>query len=122
MCLGNYTAEDGERGLLKLLAQPDLPTAVFTRSDELAAGALRAARQQGLHVPAELSIVGHDDVPFAKLAEPPLTTVRVNCLELGNRATETLLALIHRPQSCPEAQVVQTELVVRHSVAKRPSG
>jgi DNA-binding LacI/PurR family transcriptional regulator len=115
---GNITPEDGERGALVLLSRPDPPTAIFTRSDALAAGVLRAARKQGLHVPTELSVVGHDDVPFAELAEPPLTTVRINCAELGRLATQTLLELLSQPDHCPEAQVVQTELVMRESVAR----
>jgi LacI family repressor for deo operon, udp, cdd, tsx, nupC, and nupG len=119
--VGHITPDDGERGMRTLLAQPNPPTAVFARSDEVAVGALRAARQQGLRVPADLSIIGHDDVPFAALAEPPLTTVQVNCAELGNIAAEMLLALIHNPQSCLKAHVVQTELVVRQSVARKPS-
>ncbi len=117
---GNITPEDGERGLQALLSRPKPPTAVFARSDELAAGVLRGARRQGVQVPKELSVVGHDDVPFAALAEPPLTTVRINCAELGKLATEMLLALIQQPEHCPEPRTVHSELVVRETVAKPP--
>ncbi|HZP84383.1 MAG TPA: LacI family DNA-binding transcriptional regulator [Chthonomonadaceae bacterium] len=112
-----YTPQSGADGMRALLALPDPPTAVFARTDALAAGALQAARLQGIPVPEELSIVGHDDVPFASLAEPPLTTVRVNCLELGKLATEMLFALIEQPEISPEPRVVQTELVMRETVA-----
>ncbi|HZP82410.1 MAG TPA: LacI family DNA-binding transcriptional regulator [Chthonomonadaceae bacterium] len=114
--VGN-TLEDGERGLITLLSRPDPPTALFARTDTLAAGALRAARKLGLQVPRDLSLIGHDDVPFASLAEPPLTSVRINCPELGRSATEMVLGLIQCPAHCPEPAVVHTELVLRESVA-----
>jgi LacI family transcriptional regulator len=118
--IAGLTPADGAQGLSALLSRPTPPTAVFARTDALAAGALRAARALGVHVPKELSLVGHDDVPFADLAEPPLTTVRVNCAQLGKLATETLLLLLDQPERCPEAQTVDTELVVRASVAALP--
>ncbi|HZO89960.1 MAG TPA: LacI family DNA-binding transcriptional regulator [Chthonomonadaceae bacterium] len=114
---GGRNPADGERAMRELLMRPDRPTAVFARTDALAAGALRAARRLGISVPTELSLVGHDDVPFAELAEPPLTTVRVNCIELGKVATEILISLLQQPGLCPAAQVVQTALVERESVA-----
>lgn len=114
------TPQNGADGMRALLALPDPPTAVFARTDALAAGVLQAARLQGIAVPEELSLVGHDDVPFAGLAEPPLTTVRVNCLELGRLATEMLFSLIQQPEISPEARVVETELVVRETVAAPP--
>jgi DNA-binding LacI/PurR family transcriptional regulator len=110
------TCEDGAQGLRTLLSCSKPPTAIFARNDSLAAGALRAARKLGVQVPGELSLVGHDDVPFASLAEPPLTTVRINCLELGKLATEMLLALLECPGHCPDPAVVHTELILRESV------
>jgi LacI family repressor for deo operon, udp, cdd, tsx, nupC, and nupG len=118
---GSITPEEGERAALALLSQPDPPTALFARSDALAAGALRTARKMALRVPEQLSLVGHDDVPFAELAEPPLTTVRVNCLELGRLATETLLSLLSYSDYAVRAHTVQTELVIRETVAGAPA-
>lgn len=112
------TLEDGFRGLNTLLARSDPPTAVFMRSDSLALGALRAAYVRGISVPGELSLVGHDDVPFVRLAHPPLTTVDVQCAGLARTATQMLFELMERPADSPEHEVVPTELVIRETVAK----
>jgi DNA-binding LacI/PurR family transcriptional regulator len=114
-------AEDGTRAASALLALPDPPTALFMRTDALAFGALRAAHQMGIRVPDQLSLVGHDDVPFARLTEPPLTTVRVDCVAEGKAAADTLVSLINQPGSFIPAQVIDTELVVRATVAAAPT-
>ena len=115
------TPSDGARVLCELLAQREPPTAVFARTDGLAFGALGAAHRLGLRIPEDLSIVGHDDVSFAELTEPPLTTVRVDCVRLAGFAADTLFSLMDEPNSRTEPQVVPTELVVRDSVsAPRP--
>lgn len=111
------TPEAGFRGLTTLFSRSDPPTAVFARNDGLAVGALRAAHAQHIAVPTTLSLIGHDDVPFAALTEPPLTTVRVHCDELGTIATQMLLHLIEHPEDSPEAHIVPTELIVRETVA-----
>lgn len=116
--IAGRTPEDGARAMSSLLSRPDRPTAVFTRTDALALGALREAHRQGLRVPEDLSLVGHDDVPPAAWTDPPLTTVRVDCLEMGRRATETLIALLNHPDAPPPAPTVHTQLVPRESVAK----
>jgi LacI family repressor for deo operon, udp, cdd, tsx, nupC, and nupG len=109
--------EDGATAMRELLSRPDPPTVVFARRDTLAFGALRAAKSMGLQVPGDVSIVGHDDVLFAQLVEPALTTVRVDCVELGRMASETLFALLNHPEIPARARVVNTELVVRDSAA-----
>lgn len=108
------TVEDGERGMESLLNLPEPPTAVFARTDLLAAGALRAAHRKGLHVPDDIALVGHDDLPLATLVYPPLTTLRVDCLRLGEAAAELLLALIdEKPAS---TQRIPTQLILRESL------
>ena len=114
---GGDKSEDGERAMRELLALPSPPTAVFARNDELAVGALRGARQLGVTVPRDVSLIGHDDLPIARLTEPPLTTVRVNCLEVGRAACETLFASLKTPQENRVAQSVRTELVLRETLA-----
>jgi LacI family repressor for deo operon, udp, cdd, tsx, nupC, and nupG len=112
-----HTPDDGSRALCELLALREPPTAVFTRTDGFAFGALSAAHRLGLRIPEDLSIVGHDDVSFAKLTQPPLTTVRVDCVKLAGFAADTLFSLLDEPNSLTEPQVVPTELVVRDSVS-----
>jgi DNA-binding LacI/PurR family transcriptional regulator len=110
------TMEGGERAMRALLQQPKPPTAVATRTDTLAAGALRAAHRLGVRVPEDVSIIGHDDVPFATVVEPPLTTVRVDCARLGEEAAEMLLELLDKPGEAPAPRIVPTTLVVRETV------
>jgi DNA-binding LacI/PurR family transcriptional regulator len=116
--LAGHAPGDGARGLCELLARPDPPTAVLARSDGIAIGALRACHRMKLRVPADLSIIGHDDVPFAEWTEPPLTTVRVHSSELGRLAADTLFDLMAEPETALEPRVIDTELVVRDSVGE----
>jgi DNA-binding LacI/PurR family transcriptional regulator len=92
------------------------PTAILAMSDELAIGTLEAARDAGVDVPGELSVVGFDDIPAAAHTTPPLTTVRQPLRRKGELAGELLLALQagRRPALAPR---LPTELVVRGSTA-----
>ena len=111
------TPRDGASALQKLLSQDDPPTAVFARTDGLAAGVLSAAHRMGVRIPHDLSVVGHDDVPFAELVEPPLTTVRIDCHELGKLAAETLFSLLDQPGAEVDPRVLDTRLIFRDSVS-----
>ena len=85
-----YSEEAGERAMRALLAKGDKrPTAVFGANDMLAIGAMQAARSAGLAIPADMAIVGFDDIPTAKLLG--LTTVRQPEFELGALAARTLV-------------------------------
>src|SRR5205085_11486990 len=91
---GNHQIEGGSQAMLDLLEHaPDL-TGIFVLNDLMALGALEAARASGRRVPTDLSIVGFDDIPFAALANPPLTTVGQPIRELGERAADLLLRVI----------------------------
>jgi DNA-binding LacI/PurR family transcriptional regulator len=125
----------GRAAMHRLLAAPKRPTAVFCRTDLLALGALRAARDMGLRVPEDLSIIGHDDLLLAELSDPPLTTVRIDTARIGQAATGMLLPTLLKTapgdatQSSPEPQsaaairsvTVGSELIVRRSTARCPS-
>jgi LacI family transcriptional regulator len=84
-------------------------------SDMLALGAVEAARDAGLSVPADLSVVGFDDVPEAARANPPLTTVRQPHERKGLAAGRLLVARLRGEE--PELEALQTRLVVRGSTA-----
>ncbi len=73
---GDYTFDSGMRAAERLLDLSPRPTAIFSSNDEMAAGALHVARQRGLDVPDDLSIIGFDDTSIASHLWPPLTTVR----------------------------------------------
>jgi LacI family transcriptional regulator, galactose operon repressor len=89
-----FDEEGGFRAMVALLERRPRPTAVAVWSLAAAVGALAAAREQGVHVPGELSIVAFHDAPMASYLDPPLTTVRMPLREMAERGVESLLALI----------------------------
>jgi len=93
------------------------PTAIFAANDLLALGALRAAREAGLAVPEDVSLVGINDIPLVGLIDPPLTTVRVPEREMGKVAAGMLIALLEGEPIARRNVVLPTELVVRSSTA-----
>lgn len=118
---GDFLEDGGYVAMQQLLArarQPGsggLPGAVFVASDAMALGALRALREAGLRVPADLGLAGYDDMPFAARTDPPLTTVRQPIQRAGVVAAETLFDLIENPHTPPRRIILPTELVVRAS-------
>jgi DNA-binding LacI/PurR family transcriptional regulator len=96
---GVFDPEYGAGAMKDLLAKPSPPTAIFVRNDVLAIGALHEARRAGLRVPEDISIVGHDDLPLARYTDPQLTTVRVDCFELGRISTEMIFRLLDQPNA-----------------------
>jgi LacI family transcriptional regulator len=92
--IGDWNAASGDVGLRTLMAQaPDID-AVFVCNDQMALGALQAARRLGLKVPEDLGIVGFDDIPESAYFFPPLTTIRQNARKLGALAVERINAQI----------------------------
>jgi LacI family transcriptional regulator len=128
---GASTVTGGEAAMAALLALVPRPTAVIAYNDLMAIGAMRAIRDRGLSVPADLSLIGFDDVAFAAYVEPALTTLRQESAEMGRWAVATLTARIKaargegeaRPASpAPdEPRVVPVQLVVRASTGPAPT-
>ena len=108
----------GAQAMRELLSHQDPPTAIFARTDLLAAGAHEAAREFRLRVPQEISLVGHDDIPIAESLG--LTTVRIDTMELGRAAAEVLTALRQDPSARPPAPVIRTRVIERQSVGPPP--
>jgi LacI family transcriptional regulator len=101
----------------KLLDLPEPPTAIFAGSDQQAFGLYEAARQRGLRVPQDLSVVGFDDLPVSRWVPPPLTTVRQPLDEMGRAAAQMLADLIEgRPLHSTRIELF-TELIIRESTA-----
>jgi LacI family xylobiose transport system transcriptional regulator len=99
------------------------PTAVLAMSDAMAIGAMRAARELGLRVPADVSIVGFDDVDVAKYTDPPLTTVHQPIRRKGEEAVRLLLGGGRSRDDGPTAQErLDTRLVIRGSTARASRG
>ncbi|MGN6445621.1 LacI family DNA-binding transcriptional regulator [Amnibacterium sp.] len=114
---GDWTADSGRAIALEVLDR-ERPTAVFATNDEMAVGLLAAAADLGLRVPEDLSVVGFDDVPFARHLRPALTTVRQDFGELGRRAIAALIDEIEQTvRPVPHPRVLP-HLVVRDSTAQ----
>ena len=113
---GNSRPKGGIEAMKRLLALPAPPTAVFCYNDATALGAVRAARDAGLRIPQDLSVVGFDDIDLASYLEPPLTTVAQPRRAMGERAVEMILALLAGGPSVADC-MLPGKLVVRGSTA-----
>ena len=99
----------------RMLTLPDRPTAIFAASDTQAVGVLEAARDAGLRVPRDLSVVGYDDIEIADIMG--LTTMRQMLFESGQQGVELLLETLENPQMEPVHDVLPSELIVRGTTA-----
>ena len=104
-----------------LLAIPDPPTAVFCSNDMVALSAVEGARETGLRVPEDLSVIGFDDMPLSSYVYPRLTTIAQPAYRMGRRAAEILLALARNETCKPVQEMLDVRLVVRDSTAS-PGG
>lgn len=114
---GQYSFEFGVEGAKILLSKPDRPTAIVACNDEIAAGALFAARLEGVSIPAELSIVGFEDSPFSRQTWPKLTTVHQPNDKIAQTATELLIAQQNKLEDTPTEHMFMPEPVIRDSSA-----
>lgn len=117
---GDYTFESGMRAAERLLDLAPRPTAIFSCNDEMAAGALHVARQRGLDVPADLSIVGFDDTAIASHLWPPLTTVRWPIATMARAAALKLIGDSEEHAEESEDALFVSTLIRRASVAPPP--
>jgi LacI family transcriptional regulator len=109
----DFTEAGGYYAMRQLLtARPD---AVFTASDIMAIGAMRAVREAGLNIPGEVAFVGFDDLPLATLSNPQLTTIRQPIVQFGSKALEILIDLIENGIQPPRRVILPTELIIRES-------
>jgi LacI family transcriptional regulator len=115
---GSYRFESGIDAGNRLLDLAPPPTAIFASNDEMAAGVLHAARQRGLNVPADLSLIGFDDTAIAAHMWPPLTTVRWPIISMARSAALKLVGDAIDPANAPdEPSMFVSTLVRRASVA-----
>jgi len=103
------------RGLLNL---HNRPSAIFCANDEMAMGCIHEIKSAGLRVPQDLSVIGFDDVRYAEILDPPLTTISQPAEEMGERVMYRLLHEIEEGRSRQaQAEIVPHKLVIRQSVA-----
>lgn len=119
----NSRGDAADAARLILDTDPDI-TALLCLTDTMALGALDAARLRGLRVPAELSVIGFDDMRAAAHADPPLATIRQPVVEKGRAAARLLLDRLTEPDAGPSgaaSTVLPTELIVRGSTGSAPT-
>jgi len=111
---GEVTALSGYQATQRLLARGQRFSALFAGNDTIAFGAMRALREAGLRIPADVALVGYDDIPMAEFADPPLTTVRTDPIAHGHVAMLELARLLGLGKQ-PVPALPDPQLVVRAS-------
>lgn len=119
-CAENHP-EEGRRAAEALLSLEPRPTAILALSDQLALGCIKAATQQGLSVPEDISVAGFDDIPEAVRSTPRLTTIRQPHLEKGLKAGRMLIAQL-QDDAPQEPELLPSRLVVRGSTGPPKTG
>ena len=112
---GDFSVDSGVAAAAQLLAQPEPPTAVFCFSDEMAMGVMDYARQRGLQVPQDLSVVGFDDIRYSRYLTPALTTISQPMLDIGRETVRLLLEILRDDKAKPASVTLPHKLVIRAS-------
>ena len=117
---GDFQVDGGRHHARDILRGSERPTAIFAGSDLQALGTIEAAREAGLRVPEDLSIVGYDDIPVSRWMR--LTTVRQPLRRMGEEAARLAIRLADEPSQGTPRMDLATNLVVRDSTAPPPAG
>lgn len=114
---GDFRFEGGRHAARRILAEKKRPTGIVVANDMMALGAMQEFKAAGLSIPGDISIIGFDDISFASLSEPALTTVCSPRVEIGRRAVEALLLTVDRPHQQGVEIKIPTYLITRGSTA-----
>jgi DNA-binding LacI/PurR family transcriptional regulator len=117
---GDFRLDSGVRAGAEILAARPRPTAILAANDLMALGVVKACRAQGLSIPRDISVVGFDDIAFASLADPPLSTVCLPRDELARGATTALLQSLEDGSEAGVPGMVPTYFVARGSTGPAP--
>jgi LacI family repressor for deo operon, udp, cdd, tsx, nupC, and nupG len=119
---GGLTIEGAVVATRALLAHPSQPTAIFCANDEMAMGCYHEIRSSGLRIPQDISVVGFDDVRYAAVMNPPLTTIHQPAEEIGRRTMNRLFQEIeHGRNGAGIPEIVAHQLIIRQSVSSPSS-
>jgi LacI family transcriptional regulator, repressor for deo operon, udp, cdd, tsx, nupC, and nupG len=118
---GDFSVESGADGAQRLLAAARPPTAIFCFNDEMAMGVLNFARRHRIRVPRDLSVIGFDDIRFARYTEPALTTVAQPMRAIGEGTVRLLLAILNDDAVTPESVTLPHTLITRATTAAPPA-
>ncbi|MEO1190097.1 MAG: substrate-binding domain-containing protein [Pseudomonadota bacterium] len=112
---------EGHTAMVRMIENPDPPTAVFAANDIQAIGAIAGCREKGLNVPDDISIIGFDDLPIAQFSHPKLTTVHVPAADMGHLAATRLFQQING-EMVTGSDILPVKLVERDSATSPKSG
>jgi len=116
----DYHIDAGDSAVRALLSQSQIPGVIFCGNDLSAMGAMNALERADVRIPEDVSVIGIDDIGFAFLARPPLTTIRVPRERLGVVAFQALEKMLKLKRQKGAEYYLETELVVRKSSAQAP--
>lgn len=111
----SFSLEDGYQAGLRLLAMNKPPKAVFVSGDLMAAGVVRALKENGKRIPQDFAVISKDNIELAALMDPPLTTVNLPSYQMGVEAMNMLTRLISKKRLDKKRVILESELVVRKS-------
>lgn len=114
---GNFTEVSGYESARTILQSNDLPEAVFCANDQMAIGVLRAMREHGLHAPADIAVVGFDDIPLARYMQPSLSTIGASRFEWGTTAVRQLIDFLEN-ETPFQPHRVPTHFIARQSSSR----
>ncbi len=114
---GDFSIESGAVAAERLLGRRDPPTAIFCFNDEMAMGVLETAKRHRLRVPDDFSVVGFDDIRFARYTDPPLTTVAQPMRAIGEGTVRLLLHILNGDGRPPESVTLPHTVTIRSSTA-----
>jgi LacI family repressor for deo operon, udp, cdd, tsx, nupC, and nupG len=117
---GDFSIESGIAGAARLLAQETPPTAVFCFNDEMAIGVLDYAGRIGKSIPESLSVIGFDDIRFARYMRPALTTISQPMLDIGRETVRLLLGVLQGTVTTPVSITLPHKLEIRSSTGAPP--
>ncbi|WP_075183262.1 DNA-binding transcriptional regulator CytR [Pantoea sp. 1.19] len=119
---GDFSVESGARALEQLMSLPQPPQAIFCHSDLLALGAMKQAKQRGLRIPQDLSLIGFDDIELSHYSDPPLTTIAQPRFAIGREAMLLLLEQLQGKNVNNGSRLLDFEIKLRGSTAAPASG
>lgn len=107
--------QSGYKSGKQLLRLQEKPTAIFACNDLLAIGVMKAAKEEGLNIPEDLSIIGFDNTVLSTTPLPMLTTIAQPIKQMGTRVVEMLVEGMEKPKLCKERLLLTPELIIRQS-------
>ncbi|MFC0045822.1 LacI family DNA-binding transcriptional regulator [Metabacillus iocasae] len=115
---GDFTFESGYAAMGTFLDMQEPPEAIFAANDEMAIGAIKAIHSKGLKVPNDISVVGFDDIAFASIFEPSLTTIAQPSFEMGETAMKLLIKQLNKEEIEKKQYILEDKLIIRETSRK----